>query len=166
MAGKRVTPKQDEQPRQIVSWLVYSTLSNGTEIVDWDVNPINNIPARKYSVVIKGGANVVNRKGLITPLGVMTEITQEQMDFLNSQPMFLQHVKDGWMTCVKAGGWRDDPDIVAANMASRDGCSPDKPEDYEASKQGKIGKINSPAIIQRHANRKPFNSAYDRSGFR
>lgn len=165
MAGKRVA-KQDEQPRQVTSWLVYSTLSNGTEIVDWEVDERNNIPKRKFSVVIKGGANVMSKKGLITPLGMMTEITQEQMDFLNSHPMFLQHVKDGWMTPVKASGWRDDPDTVAANMASRDGCSPDKPEDYAVGKEGKVGKYSSPAIEYRHSMRRPFNSTFDRSGFR
>lgn len=49
----------------------------------------------KGSVVIKGGAGVIDRKTLITPKGVITEIEEEDLKFLKTQALFNEKVEQG-----------------------------------------------------------------------
>lgn len=65
---------------------VYSTLSSDQDY------------GTKAGVVrIKGGANVSN-KHLLTPRGVVTEITEEQLDALQQHAVFQAHAKNGFLT--------------------------------------------------------------------
>lgn len=47
------------------------------------------------SVIIKGGAGVINKKTLETPKGVITEITEEELKFLKTQVLFNEKVENG-----------------------------------------------------------------------
>ena len=47
------------------------------------------------SIVIKGGAGVIDKKTMETPKGVITEITKEDLDFLKTQSLFNEKVKQG-----------------------------------------------------------------------
>ena len=40
------------------------------------------------SVIINGGAGVINKKTMETPKGVITEITKEDLEFLKTQSLF------------------------------------------------------------------------------
>ena len=47
------------------------------------------------SVIIKGGAGVINKKTLHTPSGIITEVTKEELEFLKTQALFNEKVKAG-----------------------------------------------------------------------
>lgn len=59
---------------------VYSTLANDQSYTNW-IPGGGNMPVESHSVFIKGGTGVANDR-LITPLGVMTEVTDHDIDEL------------------------------------------------------------------------------------
>lgn len=128
-------PKVTNRP----AWFVYSTCTNGTDFVEW-ASGANDIPRKVRSVSIQGGAGIVQRRTLVTMLGVKTDVTQEDMDFLNSNQEFMRMKSEGWLTVVKASGWQADPDSVAADMSQRDGSSPFVPNDFGEEDAPRVGK--------------------------
>lgn len=92
-----------------MDYYVYSTLSNDN----------------KYgSVLINGKANVAN-KNVITPLGVVTRITDAQLEECKSYPVFHKHKENGFLTVEK---YKEDADLVASDMTGRDASAPETPE--------------------------------------
>lgn len=81
------------------------------------------------SVTIKGGHGV-NTKILVTPKGVVTQVSDEDMDFLLENESFQKHVKAGYMSYDKK---KIDPEKKARNMAEKDGSSPLTEKDFEKS---------------------------------
>ena len=47
------------------------------------------------SVLIKGGADVINKKTMHTPAGVITEVSKEDLAFLKTQYLFNYKVENG-----------------------------------------------------------------------
>jgi hypothetical protein len=136
------------RPHSNVAWRLYSTITNSTTITEWHqpADP-KQLPVSGRRFVIKGGAGIAQKRGLITMLGVMTEATQDEMDFLNAQSSFKKLVETGWVVVHKAGGWRDDPDAVAADMMQRDGSAPLVANDYVTSKdRGDMSKTVVPLV--------------------
>lgn len=54
------------------------------------------------AVVINGGADVINKTTLETPKGVITEVTNEELEFLQTQWLFQEKVKQGSYEIVKS----------------------------------------------------------------
>lgn len=54
------------------------------------------------SIVINGGAGVINKKTLETPKGVITEITAEDLKFLKTQTLFNEKVEAGSYEIVES----------------------------------------------------------------
>ena len=112
---------------------VYSTASTNVEYAQFGP-PIEGRPAPKLrAVVIKGGTNVAS-KHLVTPIGVMTEVSAEDAVFLSQDANFKRHAAAGFVTLHDR---RVDPEVVAANMKLRDGSAPLVPGDFEAGKTPK-----------------------------
>lgn len=109
---------------------VYSTLSS-------DVNYTNHVPGggdlpiALPSVHIKGGAGVANDR-LITPRGVVTEITEEEAEYLRANTVFQLHEQNGF---VEISDVSIDPDKAAANLEGRDQSAPLVPQDLPADNQ-------------------------------
>lgn len=106
---------------------VYSTLS--TDVCYNDFKPSNgrepNFVERK--VLIRGGANVAT-KHLVTPKGVMTKVSDEELAFLEKDEVFQLHVKNGHIT---VSGREANPDKVAGGMTDKDASAPLTPADYK-----------------------------------
>lgn len=79
----------------------------------------------KAKVLIRGGANVSN-ENLITPKGVMTRVTQAQMDILEASEGFKRHRLAGFIKVEKTA---KNPDKVAEEMTPKDGSAPITPND-------------------------------------
>ena len=62
---------------------------------------------------------------LITPRGVVTEITEEQADYLRANKVFQLHEKNGFVQISDA---KTDPDKAAADMTGRDQSAPEVPQ--------------------------------------
>lgn len=136
---------------------VYSTATNDITYVDYLPAAENGAKRNiKKSVLIKGGAGLPKHRTLITPYGVKTEVSDEDLAFLESNQAFQRHAKRGFMKVMKRNV---DPDKVAADMAQRDGSAPYVPNDYEAKKQGKTGGsevVTPPTTAPRSKN--PFDN--------
>ena len=75
---------------------IVSKASQDIEYCDW-VKGRNGLYTKKMSVTIKGGANVLNKKTMDTPNGVVTEVTAEELKFLESNTAFKRHKDRGFM---------------------------------------------------------------------
>lgn len=104
---------------------VYSKMA--ADVTYNDYVPGGDIPRVARSVTIKGGAGVAN-KNIITPFGVHTEITEAERDMLLKNGIFQLHQEGGFVTIE---GKKEDPDLVATNLASGpDPSAPLTPEDF------------------------------------
>ena len=53
------------------------------------------------SVLINGGAFVINKKTMETPKGIITEVSEEDLKFLKTQSLFNEKVKNGSLEIVE-----------------------------------------------------------------
>ncbi|MCG1038789.1 hypothetical protein KQH49_06780 [Mycetohabitans sp. B5] len=111
---------------------VYSTATCDTAYGVW-INSGNDLPIRTRAIVIKGGAGVAN-KNLITPRGVVTQVTDEDLALLEKDEAFQRHVKRGFIHVERS---KTDPEKVAADMTGRDQASPLVPQDFAEKKRPK-----------------------------
>lgn len=117
---------------------IYSTLTCNNEYAQWVKNGDQQSIA--HSVLIKGGAGLMD-KNFLTPHGVVTEVSDEDHDFLMQNAAFLEHVKNGFITIEEK---KIDVEKAAANMKRRDKSSPIVPSDYE--KGGMMDGVKEPTV--------------------
>lgn len=87
----------------------------------------NKINVVTDEITINGGAGVINKRSLETPQGVVTELTDEQLDKLKSHPVFKMHLANGAVAILgtEKEAKKADKDLKA------DKSSQITPEDYE-----------------------------------
>jgi len=105
---------------------VFSTLATDQKYVSWQKGG-SDLYIQGHSVLVKGGTGVVGAKNLVTPLGVATEISEEEIGFLESNPLFKLHAKNGYVTIQRR---KADPERVAADMNRADPSAPKTPAHY------------------------------------
>lgn len=101
------------------------------------VKGINNINLPNAQIVINGGADITN-KNLVTPQGVVTQITDNELEILKVNLDFQKHLEKGFIKYYKI---RPDEEKEASKM-ERDASAPLTPEYYE--KQGKKAPKTAP----------------------
>lgn len=107
---------------------VYSTLSNDNIYANYDNAGSNkDTPVLLRSVLIKGGAGIAT-KHLVTPLGIATKVTDDELEHLNSNEDFQRHVKNGY---IKFDNKKVNADIAAKDMEKRDRSAPYDPENSD-----------------------------------
>lgn len=104
---------------------VYSTLTCDNDYAEWQKN--GDQQSILHTVRINGGHGLMN-KHMITPLGVVTEVSDEDLAFLERNSAFQQHVANGFITVEKK---KAETEKVAASMKRRDKSSQIVPSDYE-----------------------------------
>jgi hypothetical protein len=118
---------------------VYSTATCSGTYVEYQKSP--PISENKSSpghnkilrkVVINGGHGVAT-KSLHTPLGVVTQVSNEDLDFLLKNQSFQRHVAAGFLSYDKK---KVEPEKKIQNMAQKDGSSPLTPKDFEKGENG------------------------------
>lgn len=115
------------------TFYVCSTLAQDMAFTLFDTSKAKNggpnvaIPGSR--VLIKGGANVVDFKTGSAPLGVITEVNQEQMNSLNENPHFLDAMEKGYLSVSDK---KLDPEVQIAknDMETRDASSQRVPQDF------------------------------------
>lgn len=113
---------------------IYSTASADQIFPRWDNHPRTG----KYdeAVTIKGGTGVQHRKNFQTPRGVATSVTAEQLEFLKSNPVFMEGVKNGYFFIdekAKRASQEQAEEVAASDMESRDKGAQDTEETYQRS---------------------------------
>ena len=106
---------------------VYSTMTNSTEYVLYAKNSSRDLPIKTHSVLIKGGANLADRV-FHTPQGVVTQISDSDMEMLLKDYHFLKHVENGF---IKYEKMKDEIEEVVKDMTPRDDSAPKTPDDPE-----------------------------------
>ena len=117
---------------------VVSKASQDIEYVGW-LKGKNGLNKKEKSVTIKGGANVLNKKTMETVNGVVTEVSAEDLKFLESTSAFQRHCSRGWIFVCKT---RAEADKKAAQVEKdedgdirKDGSSQLTAEDFEKKGQ-------------------------------
>lgn len=87
----------------------------------------NKINVIVDEIEVKGGADVINKRSLDTPQGVVTELTDKQIDKLKSHPVFKMHLASGAVAIL---GTEKEAKKVETEL-EEDKSSQIKPEDYE-----------------------------------
>lgn len=109
---------------------VYSTMTAGVTYVTY-VNSGNDLPEIAHKVHIAGGANVAT-KHLVTPRGVVTEVSDTDLEHLISNEIFQRHMKNGFIIVDTI---KVDPEVKVADMEQADSSAPMVPEDFEKDNQ-------------------------------
>ena len=104
--------------------IVFSTLASDVAYTN-HAQGGGDMPIELPPVVVKGGAGVANDR-LVTPRGVATRVTEEQVEYLRQNEIFKLHEKNGFVMVSESAG---DPDTVAADMTGRDNSAPIVPQD-------------------------------------
>lgn len=106
---------------------VFSTLASDVDYTN-HVKGGADLPVALPPVRVKGGAGVANDR-LVTPRGVATTLTEEEVAYLRNNEVFKLHEKNGF---VQVSETNADPDIAAADMTGRDNSAPLVPQDRVA----------------------------------
>ena len=117
---------------------IVSKLSQDNEYTGWKVGR-NGLNQKEMSVVIKGGANVVDKKKLEVPAGRVTEVTKEELEFLKTNPLFKMHLDGGWVSIetTKGGAEKkaETQDKDEHGETKKDGSSQLTARDFELAGQ-------------------------------
>lgn len=106
---------------------VYSTLTCDNFYVLYAKNESKDISVAQKKILIRGGHGVAT-KHFVTPQGVLTQISDEDMEILQKDIHFQNHVKKGFIKFEKK---KSEPEKVAQDMAQKDGSAPLTPKDFE-----------------------------------
>lgn len=99
---------------------VYSTLSAGVEYTGYKTGGANDLPAKNGVVYIAGGANVADTN-FVTPRGVVTGVSNDELEFLRGNTVFQLHEANGYITVTDS---LEDEDVVVSDMTGRDPSAP------------------------------------------
>lgn len=116
---------------------VFSTLTAPVNYQTFEKSG-NDLPMVTGSILINGGSNIPD-KNLVTPIGVMTRVTEEQFSLLAANPVFNKHMENGYISIQDKPA---DPEKVASDMNSRDESAPLRDADFdekEAANKGLTG---------------------------
>lgn len=106
---------------------VFSTLATDVDYVEWKPGADKGaIGSEGKTIRIKGGAGVANDR-IVTPLGVCTEVDDDDVALLEQNKVFQLHKTNGHIVVQKK---KADVEKVAADMNRADPSSPKTPADY------------------------------------
>lgn len=115
---------------------VFSTATSALEFVQYSTPKDPRVlPEVLRTVRVKGGANLAD-KHLLTPNGVMTQVTDDEADFLVQNAAFLDAMKRGFIRIERHAA---NMDSVVNDMVPKDRSAPKTPEDY--AKAPSIGAV-------------------------
>ena len=105
---------------------VFSTLTASNTYVKYNPQGGGDLPSVDRSVTIKGGSNLPN-KHMLTSIGYMTEVSDEDMSWLQEDEIFKLHVKNGY---IKVRDKPADAEKVATDLNTRDQSAPLVEQDF------------------------------------
>ncbi len=118
-----------------MTYYVYSTATCSGTYVEYETGtsarkdigvPKKRPDGTPIKITINGGHGVAN-KHFVTPKGVVTIVSDADMDILLQNDSFVRHMKAGFITYDKK---HVDPAKKAESMARRDGSAPLTPADF------------------------------------
>lgn len=110
---------------------IVSKASQDNEYVIWETTP-NGMKKVKKSILIKGGAGVINKTSMEAPAGVVNEISKEDYELLKEHSAFQRHLANGFMEVLAEEKKAKES---AKKKGKRDNSSQLVPEDFEEKGQ-------------------------------
>lgn len=107
---------------------VFSTLANNQLYTNYDPAPQGGMSPERFRCLIRGGAGVIDSHTLVTPQGVVTAVTDEELKELENNEDFKLHKRNGYIT-VRARS--ADANKVAEDMGKNDKSRPYTPSSKE-----------------------------------
>lgn len=108
---------------------VYSTLACDQLYTNWRVSDITGQdPAHIGHVLVRGGAGIANSRTLVTPQGVVTEVSDDQLALLEQNDDFKRHKVNGY---IRVEARAKDLDKVTGDMSAGDKSRPYTPKSAE-----------------------------------
>lgn len=109
---------------------IYSTMTQDNIYREYSSNGVINV--KKHGVLIKGGANVpfAGVKKIFTPLGVATEVSDSDLEFLQKNDAFNRHLKRGFL---KIEDRKTNADKIAKDMNPKDKSAPKTEKDLKST---------------------------------
>jgi hypothetical protein len=112
---------------------VFSTLATDMSYVHWVSAGAGVPPAEGKSIFIQGGAGVAQKPkpglDIWTPLGRVTEVSDEDLELLEQNEVFKLHKKNEFIKVQKKS---TDVEKAVVDMNRRDNSSPRTEADYPA----------------------------------
>lgn len=96
---------------------------------------MGGLPVVEKEITIEGGANVMSKKLLATPNGVVTKVTDEELALLEQHPVFKIHASKGFVRVSKNNPQEDAITVNVKDMERKDASAPRVDSDY--TKKGK-----------------------------
>lgn len=115
---------------------IYSTMSNDNVYPLWIHGATARPAVSTAKVLILGKANVINSQTLVTPRGVATEVTADELVLLKGNKHFNRHVELGFLTIDEKSKRVENADKAADNMTPKDASAQLVDSDF-ANKQTK-----------------------------
>lgn len=94
-------------------------------------------------ITINGGANVIDRKTLLTPQGVVTEMADKDFDLLKETKFWKRQEKAGYLRVVETKDAAED--TKKAGLKTKDRSSQKTEKDFSADAKPKTGKPSDDA---------------------
>lgn len=107
--------------------LILSTLSSPNRLV-FTQNRANGSKEVVKSILINGGANVVDKRTMITPAGVITELTDEEYAMVISSAWYKRQNAGGFVRPVESKSEAEEP--KKKGMKSKDNSAQKTDSDY------------------------------------
>lgn len=105
---------------------ITSRMAGGVDYAFYKKGP-NGINVVTETISINGGADVIDKRTLITPDGVVTSVTDEELEKLKTHPLFKIHLQNGGITIKDT----EKSANKAGEELEKDKSSQITPEDYE-----------------------------------
>lgn len=111
---------------------VYSTMTDDVGYASYVNDGHKELSTIEKIVYIKGGTNVAD-KNFVTPQGVVTPVTDEDLELLEKNPVFQVHLKGGF---VKVEKKKVNIDKIVKDMNLKDKSRPITKADFKDQGQG------------------------------
>lgn len=128
----------DKMDGDLIMPHVASTMSSDTHYSDWTSNPgginVKKEITGKKQVTVHGGHGVakLHKNGArITPEGVITEVTEAELAFLQKDEVFQTHLKHGFVKILSNAASKAAPEKIAKDMAGADASAPLTDKDFK-----------------------------------
>lgn len=116
---------------------VYSTLASDNIYCPYLKNVTGDVNIPQKGVFIKGGSGIAN-KYMYTPKGVVTEVTDQELEILEANQVFQMHKENGYILVEKR---KVEPEkkIKSGDLKERDVSAPITPQILREGKLKDVG---------------------------
>lgn len=133
---------------------IFSTLAANTKYTGYhELKEKGGLLRIAHQVEIKGGAGVAD-KNFFTPLGVVTQVNDSDLEFLKENVVFKRHLDRGF---VRIDSKNQDIEKAVSSMTGRDNSAPIVPQDYEDGQAPKTNKADEDLVIASRKKQNKFN---------